>query len=83
MRKLCCYRTATATAGSTSISGHKGRRSWMMRALHMLDSPCAPTLGIRRDFPDNLLSVSRVRRRGQAGAVEQGRTAVAETCAPA
>jgi hypothetical protein len=51
----------------TSISGHKGRRSWMMRALRILDSPYAPTLGILRDFQDNLLPVSRVRRRGQAG----------------
>jgi hypothetical protein len=51
----------------TSVSGHKGRRSWMMRALRILDSPCAPTLGILRDFQDNLLPVSRVRRRGQAG----------------
>jgi hypothetical protein len=26
----------------TSVSGHKGRRSWMMRALRILDSPlCA------------------------------------------
>jgi hypothetical protein len=51
----------------TSVSGHKGRRSWMMRALRILDSPYAPTLGILRDFPDNLLPVPRVRRRGQAG----------------
>src|ERR1700730_12231488 len=51
----------------TSVSGHKGRRSWMMRALRILDSPYAPTLGILRDFQDNLLPVSRVRRRGQAG----------------
>jgi hypothetical protein len=64
----------------TSVSGHKGRRSWMMRALHMLESLYAPTVGIRRDFQDNLLPVSRVRRRGQAGLVEQARTAVAETC---
>jgi hypothetical protein len=49
----------------------------MMRALRILDSPCVPTLGILRDFQDNLLPVSRVRRRGQAGAVEQARTAVA------
>ena len=39
----------------------------MMRALRILDSPYAPTLGILRDFQDNLLPVSRVRRRGQAG----------------
>ena len=32
----------------TSVSGHKGRRSWMMRALRILDSPYAPTLGILR-----------------------------------
>jgi len=51
----------------TSVSGHKGRRSWMMRALRILDSPYAPTLGILRDFQNNLLPVSRVRRRGQAG----------------
>ena len=29
----------------------------MMRSLRILDSPCAPTLGIRRDFQDNLLPV--------------------------
>jgi hypothetical protein len=32
----------------------------MMRALRILDSPCAPILGIVRDFQDNLLPVSRV-----------------------
>ena len=52
----------------------------MMRALRILDSPYAPTLGIRRDFQDDLLPVSRVRRGAKPGAVEQARTAVAETC---
>jgi hypothetical protein len=29
----------------TSVSGHKGRRSWMMRALRILDSPlCADSV---------------------------------------
>jgi hypothetical protein len=28
---------------SHQVSGHKGRRSWMMRALRKLDSPYAPT----------------------------------------
>jgi hypothetical protein len=50
----------------TSVSGHKGRRIWMMRALRILDSPYAPTLGARSE--------------AKPGAVEQARTAVAETC---
>ena len=67
----------------SSVSGHKGRRSWMMRALRILDSPCAPTLGIRRYFQDNLLPVSRVRRRGQAVLLSKREQPLPRLVAPA
>jgi hypothetical protein len=34
-------------AGFTSVSGHKGRRSWMMRALRILHSPLTASALVR------------------------------------
>ena len=52
----------------------------MMRALRILES--APTLGIVRDFQDNLLPVSRVRRHEQVDSNEPSKRHVSANCAP-
>jgi hypothetical protein len=49
MRKLCCFVTAVQKQWPVHLSQRtKGKRSWMMRALHMLESLYAPSLGILR-----------------------------------
>ena len=78
--KSCCYRSCNINGRFTSVSGHKGRRSWMMRALRILDSPYAPTLGILRDFQDNLLPVRAARAGTKPGLWSKREQSVAETC---
>jgi hypothetical protein len=53
----------------------------MMRALRILDSPCAPNLGILLDsFRIICCPFLVFGAEAKPGAVEQARTAVAETC---